>query len=143
MANKKRQLLKEGQTRVTPQTFPAGGYQAGSNTANQRGEASIDIMQPFTGQVPINHAKVFNDELPAAEGGYLFPYTLDSIQDALVRIMEGTAEAKNMMENTISHPSMHKEQKELIKQQIALYSNIEKLVIKSVEKIEQLTIGGK
>ncbi len=137
MQNKKR-LLKED-NRITPQSYPAS---YGSPEYNHSGAPTIDIMTPYKGQPDIDMKKAFRDELPAAEGGRLLPYTLDRLPDAMVKVVEGCEDAKIQLKETLSHPSMNEGQKEYIKKQMNILGNMSKMAMKLASNIDSLSIGG-
>ena len=104
------------------------------------GIASINVLEP-TARPDIDTKKIFDDEKIASAGGYILPYTLDRINDVLVKAIEGTAEAKEMLKNTLGHPSLSTPQKEYLRSKIAVFNAIEKHIVRTAQSLDKLKIN--
>lgn len=140
--SKQNKFLKESDFRVSPQAFPTVNKSSSYNVAGHDGIPSMKILEPV-GQPVIDTKKVFDDEQIAYEASDLLPYTLDNINVSLVKAYEGLEEVAQQLKATYSHPSMNREQKNLIKEKFKLFTSMKKMILKFSKTVDSFKIGNK
>jgi len=139
MKPKIRDLMLEYSYRVTGQGVPQAPGDGHIHTSNPN-VVTGDTMHR---QQPTNDAsdkKVFDDEQKAYDDAFIMPYTLDRVNDVMVDVVNGAAEARIMLDQTLTHPSINEPQAELIKRRINTLAKIQKAAIAIVHDIDSLTI---
>lgn len=137
-----RELMLEYSERSTGQGVPHGPGDGAVSTSNPN-IVTGDTMYKASPSYDAADKKVFDDEQKAYGDAFVMPYTLDRINDAMISIVNGAAEARVMMDQTLEHPSLNEPQLELLKRQVKMLSKIQKATIKIIHDLDNMTITSK
>ena len=135
-------MLLEYSYRSTGQGVPRGSGDAGVTTSNPNvitGDTSFKQERSKSAA----EKKVFDDEQRAYDNAFVMPYTLDRINDVMLNILNGVGEATDMINKTISHPSLKDPQIEVLEQRVEILDKIKKSIIHMVHELDDMTITTK
>ena len=137
-----RELMLEYSARASAQSIPQGPGESSPSTSGPSIISSTDSYKQTTSS-SASDKKVFDDEQRAYDDAFVMPYTLDRINDSMTAIVNGAAEARLMLDQTIENPQLNEPQVELLKRQIKVLAKIQKATIDIVHNLDSMTITTK